>query len=277
MLQERIITQKQLEKTVYYQKENPEFRIGEALVELGFADMKAIVKVLAKQKPQEEEGENLAKEISPKLRQAMKLGEILLKEKIISLEQLEETVYYQKENPEFRFGEALVELGLVDMKTIVGTLAKQNPQEAESETLANDTSPKLRQAMKLGEILLKEKVISPDQFRKALQHQHQNQETLFGKVLIDLGFTSEETILSALAKQKEPSEKVSVPPEQGKMMVKLGEILLGENVITEKELRQALEYQKEYSGTMFGQALVNLGFVSKRTISESLRKVRQET
>ena len=53
----------------------------------------------------------------------MRLGELLLQEKVISEEQLQEALDYQKEYPEVRIGVALVKLGFVDMKTLVGALA----------------------------------------------------------------------------------------------------------------------------------------------------------
>ena len=53
---------------------------------------------------------------------------------------------------------------------------------------------------KLGEILLKEKLISPDQLKTALDHQKQNGGRL-GNSLVQLGYLSDEEITSALSRQ----------------------------------------------------------------------------
>ena len=205
----------------------------------------------------------------------MRLGDLLLQEKAITEEHLQKALDYQKENPEVRIGAALVKLDLLDMKTLVGTLAKQQPLIAEGEIHSKEVAPKVSQALKLGEILLKQKVVTPEQLREAVNYQQGHPEVMFGQALINLGFTNEEIILGTLQKQKE-AEQVSVPPEQGKVAMKLGEMLLTENTITEEQLRQALRFQKEYAGTMLGQALTELNFVSKKGISEALRRMRQE-
>ena len=53
---------------------------------------------------------------------------------------------------------------------------------------------------KLGEILLKEKLISPDQLKTALDHQKQNGGRL-GNSLVQLGYLSDEEITSVLSRQ----------------------------------------------------------------------------
>ena len=204
----------------------------------------------------------------------MRLGDLLVQEKAITEEQLGKTLDYQKENPEVRIGVAFVRLGFVDMKTLVGTLAKQNPPSMGVEPPTKEVAPKVSQAMKLGDILLKQKSVNPDQLRQAVEYQQGHPETMFGQTLIDLGFSTEETILTALGKQRETLAKVSVPREQGKVAMKLGETLLMENVITEEQLRKSLQYQKGYPGIMLGQALTTLGFASKRDISGAMRKMR---
>ena len=53
---------------------------------------------------------------------------------------------------------------------------------------------------KLGKILLKEKLISPDQLKTALDHQKQNGGRL-GNSLVQLGYLSDEDITSVLSRQ----------------------------------------------------------------------------
>ena len=215
----------------------------------------------------------------------MRLGDLLLKEEAITEKQLDKALDYQKENPEVRIGVALVKFGFVDMKTLVGTLAKQNPaktvtpEQLESladkqESPAKEIAPKVSQAMKLGEILLKEKAVTPEQLREVVEYQQQHPDMMFGQALKALGFATEEVILAALGKQQESAAQ-GVSPKQGRMAVRLGEILLIDKVITEEQLRKALEYQRKYPRMMLGQALTNLGFATKKTISEVLRKMRR--
>ena len=130
------------------------------------------------------------------------------------------------------------------------------------------------QAMKLGQMLLKDKIVTPDQLRQAMEHQRNNPETMFGQALVELGFTTEEAISAVLEKQEE--KRVSVPPEQGPTAAKLGEALLVENVISEDQLRQALEHQKENPGMMLGETLLNLGFVTSEDISKALEIEEEE-
>jgi len=127
----------------------------------------------------------------------VKIGELLLQEKIITQEQLQKALDYQKENPKVRIGEALVKLGFVDIKTIIEVQAKQ---------VLSDTSALPR----LGEILLMEKAITQDQLRKALEHQQQHPGMKLGQTLIDLGFATKETVSNALGKMGHIS---SAPPE----------------------------------------------------------------
>jgi type IV pilus assembly protein PilB len=53
---------------------------------------------------------------------------------------------------------------------------------------------------KLGEILLKEKIISPDQLKQALDHQKQNGGRL-GNALVKLGFMSDDEVTAVLSRQ----------------------------------------------------------------------------
>ncbi len=55
------------------------------------------------------------------------------------------------------------------------------------------------------------------------------------------------------------------------MAFKIGELLLKENLITEEQLKKALEYQKEHGGRL-GSIMIKLGFVSEEDIAEILSK-----
>jgi uncharacterized protein (DUF433 family) len=210
----------------------------------------------------------------------VRIGDLLLQEKAITQEQLQKALDYQKENHGIRIGEALVKLGFVDIKTLVGTLAKQKPSSGGHDATAppkQETTSK-GTAVRLGEILLRGKVVTPEQLRKAVEYQQQHPGTMFGKALIELGFVTEESIADALLKQQQKQEAPlkEISSEPGKPM-KLGEILLSENVITQEQLEKALQYQERYQGITLGKAIIDLGFASDKTISSALKKQRRGT
>jgi general secretion pathway protein E len=55
--------------------------------------------------------------------------------------------------------------------------------------------------MRLGEILIERKLISPDDLARALEIQHERSGEKLGKILVDLGFIATRDVLSALAEQ----------------------------------------------------------------------------
>jgi type IV pilus assembly protein PilB len=61
----------------------------------------------------------------------VKLGDLLLQDKIITQDQLQKALDYQKENSGIRIGAALVKLGFVDTRTIVRALLRQKPSPDE--------------------------------------------------------------------------------------------------------------------------------------------------
>jgi hypothetical protein len=106
---------------------------------------------------------------------------------------------------------------------------------------------------KMGELLLDKGMISMSQLDTALEDQSQNGGRL-GPILVSLGYISAQDIDRAL-----PAQPVS----------RLGERLIENRVITEKQLQEALEYQKENSG-LLGEALVSLGYVKAQDIENNL-------
>jgi hypothetical protein len=143
----------------------------------------------------------------------VRTGELLLQllqERVIVQEQLEKAVDYQKENPGTRMVETLTRLGFVDMKTLVGVLAKRrllsdeqsSPVSPGQETPAEEAPSGLRGAMKLGEILISEKIVTTEQLQKAMEYQKRYPGMLLGKALIDLSFATNKTISNALRRQR---------------------------------------------------------------------------
>jgi hypothetical protein len=137
--------------------------------------------------------------------------------------------------------------------------------------------------MKLGEFLLQEKIITQEQLQKALDYQKENPKALIGEVLVKLGLVDMRTLVGTLSKRKGQtgqSSSVSGQPKQrtaelSKIALRLGEVLFMDNVITERQLQKAIEYQQQYPGMMLGKALVNLGYATQRDVSNALLKMRR--
>src|SRR5438876_9850138 len=69
--------------------------------------------------------------------------------------------------------------------------------------------------MRLGEILVKRKLLEPEDVERALELQKERGDKL-GKILIDLGFIAAKDLLSALSEQLEvPLAQVDQPPPVG--------------------------------------------------------------
>ena len=119
--------------------------------------------------------------------------------------------------------------------------------------------------MRLGILLFQENVINEEQLKEALSYQKENPKARIGETLINLGYTDIKTICGTLTKQQ---------PKDDPFLPRLGETLILEDIITQKQLQEALEYQKQNPGSMLGQALINLGFANRDTISNAFRKIR---
>ncbi|MGQ9631340.1 MAG: hypothetical protein ACUVXI_13675 [bacterium] len=121
--------------------------------------------------------------------------------------------------------------------------------------------------MRLGELLIREGMITSEQLDLALEHQRKYQ-CLLGEALVQLGFVDFLTILKAV-KQQEDEE--SLREAVRKSRLRLGEALVLEGKITEDQLRQGLELQKE-QGCPLGEALIQLGFVAEEDVRRVLKK-----
>jgi hypothetical protein len=55
--------------------------------------------------------------------------------------------------------------------------------------------------------------------------------------------------------------------------IRIGEFLVREGVITEEQLKKALEYQKEHPEVVFGKVVIELGFAADKDISKALKKI----
>ncbi len=111
----------------------------------------------------------------------------------------------------------------------------------------------LKKTPKLGELLVAKGVISSMQLQTALKEQIEHGGKL-GTILSSMRFATPQDIDKA------------IPPFPSS---RLGERLLGNQVISKKQLETALLYQRE-NGGLLGETLVELGYVSPEVITQNL-------
>jgi hypothetical protein len=111
-----------------------------------------------------------------------RIGQLLLRHRMLSLDQLEQCLDYQLEHPGTLLGEVVIEKGIATVEDIQGVLKLQLSE------------------LRLGQILLRTKCISQDQLDIALVDQ-ENTGELLGSVLIGFGFCTPDQIAWALEQQ----------------------------------------------------------------------------
>ncbi|MBU0499494.1 MAG: Flp pilus assembly complex ATPase component TadA [Gammaproteobacteria bacterium] len=113
---------------------------------------------------------------------------------------------------------------------------------------------------RLGEVLLKEKLISEQGISDSLQEQASVRKRTIGEYLRSKAVVTAHELEGALERQK------SFPH------LKLGEILIGEGLITETQLEQALTEQKQNRNKPLGEILVDRGLITADAVQLCLAK-----
>lgn len=109
---------------------------------------------------------------------------------------------------------------------------------------------------RLGEALLKEGILTPEQLDRAIRVQrYLEQPKQLGAILMELGYATKQNISDALRKH-------------GAGM-RLGDMLVEQGLITADALEQALRIQRE-RGIKVGEALIELGLLNERTLLQNL-------
>lgn len=111
-----------------------------------------------------------------------RIGQLLLRHRMLSLEQLEQCLDYQLSHPGAMLGEVVIDLGIATVEDIHSVLKLQLSE------------------LRLGQILLRTKCISQDQLDIALVDQ-ENTGELLGSILIGFGFCTPEQINWAIDQQ----------------------------------------------------------------------------
>jgi hypothetical protein len=166
----------------------------------------------------------------------------------------------QKQNKRF-LGQILVDGGLLPQQDIKAALEEQkNTNE------------------RLGQILVRMNILDPAEIRVALSVQEHLDSVedavkiaagvrrLLGDLLVQAGRISREQLEHAIAEQKRSGEK-------------LGEVLMRQGLLTERELQGVLDFQqsqahaKPVPGPLkLGEILVSSGTISRNQLDDALRK-----
>lgn len=124
----------------------------------------------------------------------------------------------------------------------------------------------------IGQLLLKEKVITQEQWEHA-KHIQDKSGGLLEMILVKQGIISPQNLTRYIKILEEKQKELGITSQPAKKM-RLGEILLADNVITQEQLEEALEYQKEKK-VKIGIALVELDFIERSTLVRYLTKQSQ--
>ena len=119
------------------------------------------------------------------------IGEMLLHENKISVEQLEKALSKQRELRNKRIGDYLVESSRLSKEQLTRALSEQHKQQSKAR---NGETPQ-----KIGDILMAEGSLTPEDIEKALARQKADRDRKLGDFLVEMGATDEDEVHRALA------------------------------------------------------------------------------
>ena len=117
-----------------------------------------------------------------------KLGEILIRQNVLTREELEQTLSQQKLKPNLKIGEILVRSNLISLSQLKFYLKNQNiklgqllveKKQIKQHSLKNILNLQNNTNNKLGEIVLEQKLMSQDQLKEVLIEQYLRHKGLF--------------------------------------------------------------------------------------------------
>jgi hypothetical protein len=143
-----------------------------------------------------------------------RLGELLVRLNVIKLSQLTELIEEQKKHPELKLGELIVNKGLMTKEEILKYLDIQLKEGKvvdetikELEKLEEEEKwNRLIQHERLGEILLRKKVLKLSQLTEAIEKQRKDNKKPLGKLLLENGVINEYDLEEALKFQQKLNE-----------------------------------------------------------------------
>ncbi|MEE9331371.1 MAG: ATPase, T2SS/T4P/T4SS family [Methylophilaceae bacterium] len=114
--------------------------------------------------------------------------------------------------------------------------------------------------MQIGDILIKDNHVTPDDIEQALDHQKEIRSKRVGDYLNDNQIISTEQLHQAINHQEK------------RPVLRLGEALIELELLTNSQLEEALNKQKENRNLRLGQILIKMGVVDERTLKGTLAK-----
>lgn len=163
------------------------------------------------------------------------LGEILVSEKLITTEQLDEALKQQKKELSYTLGKILVDMHFInpsDLKKAIDILGESS---------------------RIGEYLIEKGLIAKKQLNQALAQQKKD-DKLLGKILLDLGYISQDKLVQALI------DKSNKP--------RLGQWLVSRGLLSSANLKIALNFQSR--GRRIGEILVECGYITREKLNEAI-------
>lgn len=188
-----------------------------------------------------------------------RLGELLVRAGLVATARIDEALARQI-GTNRRVGELLVEMGLLQEIELAATLSIQDDlREGRVETAQ-------MVATRLGTILLNAAAVSAPQLERALSEQARS-GGLLGEILVRQGVITPEQRQGALRIQGGLAGRL-----QGRFL--LGRLLVDADVISELALEQAILSQR-ITGKRLGETLVEAGKISEATLAEFLERQRR--
>jgi len=178
----------------------------------------------------------------------IKLGDMLVEVRLIDRAQLEQALQLQARTPMLRLGEALITLQILTAEELAHALRSQARNRA----------------LPLGELLVNHGVISRDELREALETKRAQTPPSVLK-----STSAAEPLMPELTLAIPGADPAPADPDRLREQ-RVGEVVLGQHVVTLEQLARALEAQSRMPMVRIGEALIALGFISQAQLTEAL-------
>src|ERR1700748_1537725 len=117
---------------------------------------------------------------------------------------------------------------------------------------------------RLGDVLVSQHTLSPQQLKDALQEQQRIRNRKLGEMLVEVKLITQEQLVQALELQSRTP------------MLRLGEALISLKILSPENLASALRSQTRNRNLPLGELLVNHGVISREELREALEVKRSQ-
>ncbi|MHC4663086.1 MAG: GspE/PulE/PilB domain-containing protein [Planctomycetota bacterium] len=122
--------------------------------------------------------------------------------------------------------------------------------------MSPDDMREINKKLRLGELLMRQKLINQEQLDTALAQQRRTvKKRLLGDILVDMGYITREDLTQKILR-----------------FGRIGEVLMATGLITTDQLQQALNLQLQ-SGGLLGEVLIELGYITKEDLMRITSKL----